>query len=96
MIRFKAQIIKIILVSTAGIAIIVAVTILFIYNNNHTNPDKVCITKESINFCGTKKSSSIGKKIFNENCAACHKLNNFDDIIKRRYTNYKDSTYFEG
>lgn len=92
----KFQIIKILLVSIIGIAIIFVFTFFFISNNSYNNKNKVCVTKENFDFCGTKKSSSIGKQIFNENCTACHKLNNFDDIIKRRYTTYKDSTYFEG
>lgn len=91
--KHKIQIQKILFFSLTSIIIIITITVYFLYSNRLSN--KICITKEEPLLCGTKNYSITGKNIFNSNCAACHKLNGFDDIIKARYPRYKDSTYFE-
>lgn len=92
----KKQISIILFTLILGFTLIFAIYLYFL-NINNSNRVNFCGTKdkEPINFCGTKSSSIIGKTIFNTNCAACHKINWSDDIIKKKYTTYQDSTYFE-
>lgn len=92
----KEQISIILFTLILGTALIFVIYFYFL-NINNSNSTNFCVTKDKglVNFCGTKSSSVTGKAIFNTNCASCHKINWSDDIIKKKYITYKDSTYFE-
>ncbi|MFC4817401.1 c-type cytochrome [Flavobacterium sp. GCM10023249] len=95
MYKIKKNLLKTVSIVVFGISIVVV--LLFFYALQR--PPKAIVEKREyepfVPFCGTKNSSSIGKAIFSINCAACHKLNGFNDIILQQYATYSDTLYFE-
>jgi hypothetical protein len=64
-----------IIIFTCGILLLTISIVFFVYNNNEPQ-EPVCVIVPQA-FCGTKnlpENAQEGKKIFNANCTACHKL----------------------
>ena len=74
--KLKNQINKILIISVTFIFVIVF-AFYFMYSKNEVN-EFVCKIPVPTYFCGTKnlpKEVEKGRQLFNQTCAACHKLN---------------------
>jgi cytochrome c len=91
----KRLINQILILSSLIIIVIISVFLYVYFNPKNLNPG--CATESIKPFCGTELTSPEklkGKVIFNANCAACHRMNSKNNILKNALKGFPDEKYF--
>ncbi|KGO84879.1 c-type cytochrome [Flavobacterium suncheonense] len=92
---------KIIILCCVFLCLIISIFCFLLLNDSKKPKQIVTDNKPNIEFCGTKNSEIAheGKTIFNNTCAACHKLDanmtgpalrNIDSIVFNKWLNNKN------